>query len=455
MSSPGRATVQGLGHFGGGVGVARFLVREGWEVTVTDLQSAEQLADSIAALEDLDLRLALGGHDPADFTHTDLVVANPAVDPEDKHLRAARAAGVRIVTEIGLFLERCPARVAAVTGTQGKSSTAHFLHQLLVAADIPARIGGNIGGSLLGELREMRSEELCVVELSSYQLVGLSCELAEATLDLGIITNLREDHLERHGTVDSYHAAKLELLSLLRAGAPLLLGEGVAERARSLAPDAAERADIHEAGALLRIEDAHFTLRGEVLGKTSAASKLPEFQRENLLLALSAARLLGAPAKVLAATIPTLGGLDHRHEDLGQIADRRVYDNGVSTTPDSTEAAIDSLPEGLVLIAGGEAKALPLDGLAEKAAARARHIVLFGACAEEWSTAFRDAGATCTLTTTLADAVDAAWSASEAGDTILFSPAAASFDAYRNFSERAKDFRACIAARASMAPSTS
>ena len=188
MSSPGRATVQGLGHFGGGVGVARFLVREGWEVTVTDLQSAEQLADSIAALEDLDLRLALGGHDPADFTHTDLVVANPAVDPEDKHLRAARAAGVRIVTEIGLFLERCPARVAAVTGTQGKSSTAHFLHQLLVAADIPARIGGNIGGSLLGELREMRSEELCIVELSSYQLVGLSCELAEATLDLSGFT---------------------------------------------------------------------------------------------------------------------------------------------------------------------------------------------------------------------------------------------------------------------------
>jgi len=453
VRTAGRATVQGLGHFGGGVGVARFLAREGWKVTVTDLQSEEELAGSLASLEGVDIRFSLGGHDRADFTDTDLVVANPAVGPENEYLCAARAADVPVVTEVGLFLERCPARVVAVTGTQGKSSTAHFLHQLLVAARIPARIGGNIGGSLLDELSEMNSEEICVVELSSYQLEGLAKEVDRTPIELGIVTNLLEDHLERHGTAEAYHAAKLELLDLLSDGAPLLVGDGVVERARTLAPDAAERVGFHESGSLMRIEGASFTLRAEVLGNTAGAGHLPDFQRENILLALSAARILGAPAAVLSASVPTLTGLDHRLEDLGVIADRRVYDNGVSTTPDSTEAALDSLPEGLTLIAGGEAKALPLDGLIRMAAARARQVVLFGACAEEWSRAFRDAGSSCEVTATIADAVETAWSMSSSGDTLLFSPAAKSFDAYRNFRERALDFRARVRERAS-APST-
>ena len=135
-------------------------------------------------------------------------------------------------------------------------------------------------------------------------------------------------------------------------------------------------------------------------------------------------------------------------EDLGEVADRRVFDNGVSTTPDSTEAALESLPEGFTLIAGGEAKALPLDSLVRSAAARAKQVVLFGACAEEWSRSFRDAGSSCEVTSTVGDAVETAWSMTSPGDTLLFSPAAASFDAYRNFRERALDFRACVAARA-------
>jgi UDP-N-acetylmuramoylalanine--D-glutamate ligase len=199
----------------------------------------------------------------------------------------------------------------------------------------------------------------------------------------------------------------------------------------------------------VRIEGGRFTLRGEHLGETSAAAHLPGFQHDNLLLALAAARLLGAPAALLAASLPTLHGLAHRLEDLGQLAERRVYDNGVSTTPDSTQAALRALSSDdspLTLIAGGRAKSLPIDDLLATAAAQARHVVLFGACAESWSARFRDSNSPCevTTTTTLAEAVRAAWSASAEGDTILFSPAAASFDAYDNFRQRAEDFCACV-----------
>jgi len=362
---------------------------------------------------------------------------------------------VRVVTEVGLFLERAPGSVVAVTGTQGKSSTAHFLHQLLVYARIPARLGGNIGGSLLDELPSMTADETCVVELSSYQLESLADEVEGTPLDLGVITNLREDHLERHGTAEAYHTAKLGIVRMLNAGAPLLLGEGVIERARTLAPDATERVDLYEAGAHLRVEADSFTLRSEMLGDVARAQHLPGFQRENLLLALGAARLLGAPAALLAASIPTLKGLSHRLEDLGELAGRRVYDNAVSTTPDSTEAALGALPEGVTLLAGGEAKPLCIDDLVRAATQRARHVVLFGKCAGEWAQAFRDAGSTCVVAETVAEAVELAWSMTEPGDVILFSPAAASFDAYKNFRARALDFRACVTARAATASTES
>ena len=439
-------TVQGLGHFGGGAGIARHLVREGWQVTVTDLQTEEDLEDSIASLKGVELRLVLGRHDEGDFTDTDLVVANPAVSPKNEYVAAAKRAGVRVASEVGLFLERAPGRVIGIPGTQGKSSTAHFLHQLLVDAQVPARLGGNIGGSLFDDLSSMTDDETCVVELSSYQLEGLAAELTERPLDLGVITNLREDHLERHGTADAYHSAKLEIAGLLTEGAPLLMGSGVIERARALAPDETERVDLYEAGAHLRIEAENFTLRSEVIGEVSATTHLPAFQTENLLLALGAARLLGAPAALLTASVPTLTGLSHRLEDLGELADRHIYDNGVSTTPDSTEAALDALQSGVTLIAGGEAKVLCIDGLIRAVQEQARHVVLFGACAEEWAKAFRDAGASCTVTGTVAEAVGIAWSMTEPGDEILFSPAAASFDAYKNFRARALDFRACVSA---------
>ena len=455
MTSRGRATVQGLGRFGGGVGAACFLAREGWQVTVTDLQSERELQESIASLEGYEVRFVLGGHERADFIDTDLVIANPAVSPKNEYLRAARGAGVRIATEIGLFLERCPAKVAGITGTQGKSSTAHFLYQLLVAAGLPARLGGNIGRSLLEELDSMTEEEVCVLELSSYQLEGLTSEIKGKPFSLGIITNLQSDHLERHGDTESYHLAKLELASLLNQEAHLLAGPGVMKRARALAPSAVEAFKLEDCDTSEGTEEERFSFIGEQLTTPGSADHLPLFQRDNLLLALRAARLLGAESSALRAAAPQLKGLEHRLEDLGLIAGRRVYDNGVSTTPDSTEAALKSLSGPLTLIAGGQAKALPLDELVRSIAARPVQVVLFGACASDWAQKLLAADIMCDVTHDVRDAVERALAVSREGETILFSPAAASFDAYPNFRERAADFRAAIKGRSESDSKTS
>src|SRR6185503_8371878 len=171
-----RATVMGLGLFGGGVGVTKHLVALGYEVVVTDLRDAATLAPSVKALDGLPVRFRLGGHDLADFTDADLVVVNPAVPPGNEFVAAAVAKGVTIDTEIGMFVRACRGRIVGVTGSAGKSTTSALLAKCLEAGGRRVFFGGNIGRSLLDELPAIGERDLVVLELSSFQLHWLRRE---------------------------------------------------------------------------------------------------------------------------------------------------------------------------------------------------------------------------------------------------------------------------------------
>jgi UDP-N-acetylmuramoylalanine--D-glutamate ligase len=158
-------------------------------------------------------------------------------------------------------------------------------------------------------------------------------------------------------------------------------------------------------------------------------------------MALGMARVLGAEPARLAGAIGSIRALPHRLEDLGIRRGRRVWDNGVSTTPDSTVSALESIDPGCTLLCGGKAKRLELDELVAVARARVRRAVVFGAAADHFGSAFRDAGIETWAAATVAEAVEIAFRRAGPGEEILFSPAAASFDAYLNFRERALAFR--------------
>ena len=148
-----RATIMGLGHFGGGVAAARWLARQGAIVTISDMADENALADSLPLLADVPIAaLHLGGHREEDFRGADLVVVNPAVRPDSQWLQIARSSGARLCTELELFIENCPARIVGVTGSNGKSTTAAMIASILNAGGRRAFLGGNIGGSLLDEL---------------------------------------------------------------------------------------------------------------------------------------------------------------------------------------------------------------------------------------------------------------------------------------------------------------
>jgi len=468
-TGPRAALVMGLGRFGGGLGVVRWLFAKGYAVTVTDLASEAALADTLGELTDVEraaLTLRLGEHRTEDFVAADLVVVNPAVPPNAPHLVHARAAGARVTSEVELFLEHVPRAtpLALITGTQGKSSTANLLAGALAGAGLDVTLAGNIGRSLLGELAGRSATTPggpLVAELSSYQLEALPAEdthLAQA--DVVVITNLLVDHLARHGTPEAYHRAKLRILDRCAPGGLALLPASLTEAALTPLLTPAQAARI--AGGDLHIERFQDTAATDTApayrigpgtfqgpaGPLAALDdlRLPgDFQRHNALAALAAARAL--TPEVLDLT--GVRGLVHRNEPLGHFGPHGtlVVDNGVSTTPDSTLAAIQALDGPVVLLAGGQPKNLPLDGLVRAGAPHLARVLTFGAAAEDFAQAFIQGGVASEVCSSVDEAVERAFAGLGPGETLLFSPAAASFDAYSNFAQRAAAFRAALPPR--------
>ncbi len=225
-----RVTVMGLGRFGGGVGVTRWLVERGASVLVTDMAPAEKLAEPLGDIDDLVrrgvVRTRLGEHNVSDFTDTDLVIANVAVPKpwENRFLRAAQAARVPVTTEIRLTIDRLPSRerTIAITGSAGKSTTSAMIHHALRTLGLPTAFGGNIGGSLLPEIERggITRETRVVLELSSAMLHWLG----DWSPRVAVFTNFSPNHLDWHGTLEHYRASKMRILRAQRPGDAAVLG---------------------------------------------------------------------------------------------------------------------------------------------------------------------------------------------------------------------------------------
>jgi UDP-N-acetylmuramoylalanine--D-glutamate ligase len=474
-----RALVMGFGRFGGGRGAAEFLLRHGAKVTVTDVSPKETLEDSIGLLAQADreaITWKLGCHEEADFTGADLVVANPAVPTGNALLVAARAAGVWVTTDIEIFLRLTPMRLALITGTQGKSSTAAILAGLLEMAQIEVHLGGNIGASLLSTLpspgavtpneHQADTEAVAVLELSSYQLEGLAPDRALAKADVVCVTNLMEDHIARHGSLGEYHLTKAKISRLLAPNGqafgrlediPYLVENGresldwVAFQFDGTEGDA----DYSEPSIdpslrldparVLRVDGQDF-LQGHTPIAPLEVFKFPgAFQRSNALAALGMALSLGVPMQKLGWGLSGLQGLPHRAQDLGTVghAKIRVIDNAISTTPDSTRSVLRSLVGPVTLLVGGRSKGQDPSRMVAEAKRNTAKVLCFGEAAEELQAAFAGAGLDAYAFATMEEAVQRA-TTDLASPTLLFSPACSSFDAFSNFEQRAKAFRQAL-----------
>ena len=418
-----RVTVAGLGRFGGNIAAARWLVEQGARVIVTDRSPAEKLTDSIKQLEELPIEWRLGEHRNEDFTSADCIVASPAIPPTNPYLAAARLAGVPIVTEIMLFIERCPATIIGVTGTKGKSTTTALLGQML-KTQFTTFVGGNIGRSLLPELKNIAKKDIVVLELSSFMLHYL--REMKWSPPIAVMTMLATDHLDWHGTPEAYITDKRVILEFQRPDDFAVLNE-----------------DCPISSAFVtNAKVIPFGTRGQ----KRFDLKIPgEHNQLNAQAAFTAAHLLGITWAAAQEAIQDFPGLPHRLALVHEANGVRYFDDSIATIPEAAVAALNAFPRKKVIqIVGGYDKGLPFAAMCNELIERAKAVLCIGATGEKIAdilteSQFQDAASTHRCGD-LTNAMKVAKQIAVSGDVVLLSTGCASYGQFTNFQERGDMF---------------
>ena len=459
-----RVTVMGLGLNGGGVATARFLASRGALVTVTDMKDEAALVDSVRSLDGLGIRFVLGRHDEADFSSADFVVKNPAVRPDNAFLKLAR----QVETDLSLFLRLCPARIAAVTGSKGKSTPATALAWRLGQAGFGVHLGGNITVSPLSFVDEIKADDIVVLELSSWQLGDLKGRGLLKPF-VSIITRIVPDHLDRYGTMDRYVADKrliyadqgpedwtvLDLddpwgrlfASETRAGILAYatdLDAAIAGAGLPAAPEASVHAGIavpsDGSPCLARLQD------GATVELVPQRLLVPGgHTRRNLAAAAMAAWACGAAPSRIAAAAASFAGVEHRLEPVRERRGVRWYNDSAATVPEAVAAAVESFTEPVVLITGGTDKVLDFS-VARDAYRKAAAIVLLAGTGTDkfmhiresagipWQGPFND----------IVQAIASADSLARPDTVVVLSPGCTSFGMFKNEFDRGRSYKRAV-----------
>lgn len=448
-----RVLVMGLGRFGGGLGVTRFLASRGCSILVTDRAEPNTLADSIASLDDLiqsgQVRLRLGEHRVADFIDTDLIIANPAVPKPwgNEYLNAARALAIPITTEIRLLVDRLPdrTRVLGITGTAGKSTTSAMAALILRHAlgEQRVHLGGNIGGSLLSDIDSIGPDHFIVLELSSAQLHWLDADAGHAgrpgwSPGVATLTNLAPNHLDWHASMDHYAASKRVLFAHQQPGDHALLPT----------PDDFPR----------WIEHSHATPHAISDWLAREADRLNllipgTHNRANACAALAAAELLAdIDPRTARQALSHFPGLPHRLQAVPTPSDSfRAFNDSKCTTPEGTALAVAAFEEPgacgaakVVLIAGGADKGIDLSPMVE-AAARCHAVFTIGTTGQALADLINHASGNAECVHALETAVERAIRVVPDAGVLLLSPGCASWDQFPNYEVRGDTFARILA----------
>ncbi len=359
-----RVVVMGLGRFGGGVGVTKFLVSRGAKVLVTDQAAPETLAKSVKQLDGLGVELRLGEHLESDFTAADLVVVNPAVDTrENKYLQAAIRAGVPLTSEIRLLTQNLPNpdHVIGITGSAGKSTTTAMIGLALkeIVGESNVHVGGNIGGTLLGDLASIKPTDWVVLEISSFMLEGL--QLDKWSPHIAVMTNLSANHLDRHGTLEEYKKAKQTLLDFQKPHDIAIIGPGQTQHFKPVTKNVITwPADAPAPELDMLLPGAH--------------------NRWNAALAAEAVAAAGvASRQQVFELVSKFPGLSHRLQFVCEHAGIRYFNDSKATTPEASILALESFPANRVhIILGGYDKGSDFNALAKAAARHAKVVYTIG-----------------------------------------------------------------------------
>ena len=425
-----------------GVAVARFMLAAGARVRVTDRRPAADFAAALATFAGR-LEAALGAEDPTCLDGVTLVVPSPGVPGDAPLLREAGRRGIQVLSEIELAARALGVPLIAVTGTNGKSTTTTLLGEMLRAAGTRTFVGGNLGTPLVEAIGS--GVETAVVEVSSFQLEWVD----RFRPRIGVFLNLTEDHLDRHPHLDAYGETKLRLfarqtsedVAVLNGSDPWIRRHADGLRARRIWFGAGEGAALRADAAAIR-----FRLEGrEEVYSLRAVALSGAHNRENMMAAIAAARTFGVPAPAVQEALERFRGLEHRLEVVRERAGVRFVNDSKGTNAGAVVKSLESFAGDVILLAGGVEKGGDYGVLIEPVRRTVKRAIVFGAAREMLARTF--AGATeVEVVDSLGQAVARAAAVAVPGDTVLLSPACASFDMFRDYADRGRHFKALVEA---------
>ena len=427
------AVVVGLGT--SGVAAATLLVRDGWSVTVNDRATEWELDATLGRLPN-GVATLLGCHPATPPDGTALVVVSPGVPWDLPMLVEARRRRIEVIAEVELAARSLDGvLIVGVTGSNGKTTVTSMLGDIARAAGWRTGVGGNIG-TAASELALEGGWDVVVLELSSFQLEGC------ATLrpKVAVLLNLSPDHLDRHPSVASYLAAKARIFDRQTRGDFAVLNADDPACSSLTVPSRAVRFSLSDAGAQAHLAEGSLVLDGEPLLPRAELPLLGEHNAANALAAALAASRLGIGRAPIAQALRSFKALPHRHQVVAEAGGVRWVDDSKGTNIGATAAGLSGYAAGTVhLILGGLGKGQDFRELRPAAGHGLARIYLIGEAADAIAAALEGA-APIERCGTLGEAVRRAAALARPGDTVLLSPACASFDQFRDYRHRGDEF---------------
>lgn len=443
--------VVGLGK--SGEAAVKFFCNQGAKVTVTDEKTRNELAEPLKRLEAFKAEYELGKFNSSTFTATELLFLSPGVDRKLPEVQDAINANIHIVNDIELVRDFVKVPLIAVTGTNGKTTTTTMISQMLINDGKQVFTCGNIGTPALDFVNNEVKADVVVMEVSSFQ-----CEaLHTFRPDVAVITNLESNHIDRHGSLENYFAAKKKLISNMDKNDVIVLNydnapsQAIAQETQAKVafftkkdPMALGIAEKFQGAYIKRPKIVH-KWNGTEIALDLMGCRLPgEHNRENFMAAISAVRAVGCSEAAIQKTIQEFRGVEHRLEFIRKKDGVSFYNDSKATTAAAVQRSLSSFMAPIILIAGGRDKEEDFTILADLVKKKVKNLILVGEAKEKLNRAVGDFSETF-LVGTFEEAVLIAYQKSRNGDVILFSPGCTSYDMFKNYEERGSAFKKLVA----------
>ena len=440
-----KVTVVGLGR--SGIDSALLLDRAGAIVSVTDSGDGENIKKCAVPLAEKYINLETGKHTESFLEDTELLVVSPGVENEALPIRYANENNIPIISELELGYLFCEGTIVAVTGTNGKTTVATLLGEILRSAGIPVNVCGNIGNSLSGETGNIKKDTVVILEASSFQLERIDSFKPK----ISVILNVTEDHLDRYQNFGEYLNAKKRIFKNQETGDITVLNYDDKNLRDLTKTDKVRPKALYF--SMKKKVDGIYLDRGNI--KLSLKNKTKNLMvpgdcelkgahnTENVMASCLVATLLGAPPDRIKKAVKNFKPLAHRFESVAVISGIEFIDDSKATNIDSTSKALLSLDKPAILIAGGKDKNLSYGKVLPAIKKNVKKIILIGETRPKMRKIFKES-VDMKEADTLPEAVILAYKSALPGESVLLSPMCSSFDMFRDYKERGEVFRRAV-----------